>query len=556
MKQFRIAFYIRCSTEEQGLHANPEGTIKNQEQRLRYEVEAKNRVSNFGEVVGVFVEDGLSAKDTKRPALQKMLKAIELGEINLVMVTEYSRLSRSMRDFSAMWELFKSYKCSVISLRENFDTSTAAGEMMLYNMANLAQYERRMTSERVIASRIDRSRRGLFNGGIIPLGYKKADRPGYLEVDEEEAKIVQIAFSQFLKIGTILRTAKWLNENNIHLPLEVKGSGKSRLGHFTVGNLRFILTNKAYIGITTFKKAGIEIESKASWPGLVEKADFYKIQEAMKENFQKKKPHQKSRYPYTLSGLVFCKRCGEVMCGKSAHGRTKKVGYYEHSWSMRKDAALTQKSLDCGMHRRVPAKIIEALVHEKIEELLLREEVAVELILDVQKLHKESNAQNDKEKKLKKVLASYSVQLETLSERLAKLPVNVPADEIYKTMRLIGEKKEKVSRELDVFSSSDRLGQEVPVELKDYEQFVKAMKVMWFNPESNAELKERIIKKFIARIEIDVDKIFIDYWMGKGFYQRESRSLDLPPVGQVLERAENLKILGSSTLQSGGTSRT
>jgi DNA invertase Pin-like site-specific DNA recombinase len=552
MKQFKIAFYIRCSTEEQGLHANPEGTIKNQEQRLRYEVEGKNRGSTFGEVVGVFVEDGLSAKDTKRPALQRMLKAIELGEINLVMVTEYSRLSRSMRDFSAMWELFKSYKCSVISLRENFDTSTAAGEMMLYNMANLAQYERRMTSERVIASRIDRSRRGLFNGGIIPLGYKKADRAGYLEVDEHEVKIVQIAFSQFLKIGTLLRTAKWLNENKIHLPLEVKGSGKSRLGHFTVGNLRFILTNKAYIGITTFKKAGIEIESKAAWPGLVDKTDFYKIQETIKENFQKKKPHQKSRYPYTLSGLVFCKRCGEVMCEKSAHGRTKKVGYYEHSWSMRKDAALTQKSLDCGMHRRVPAKIIEALVHEKIEELLLREEVAIELIHDVQKMHKEANVHNDKEKKHKNDLASYSTQLETLAERLAKLPANVPADEIYKTMRLIGEKKEKVSRELDAFLSSDRLGQEVPVELKDYEQFVKAMKVMWFNPESNSDLKEKIVKKFIARIEIDVDSITVDFWMGKGFFQRESRSLDLPPVGQVLERAENLKILGSSTLQSGG----
>jgi DNA invertase Pin-like site-specific DNA recombinase len=556
MKQFKIAFYIRCSTEEQGLHANPEGTIKNQEQRLRYEVEAKNRVSNFGEVVGVFVEDGISAKDTKRPALQRMIKAIELGEINLVMVTEYSRLSRSMRDFSAMWELFKSYKCSVISLRENFDTSSAAGEMMLYNMANLAQYERRMTSERVIASRIDRSRRGLFNGGIIPLGYKKSDRAGYLEVDEEEARIVQIAFAQFLKIGTLLRTAKWLNENKIHLPLEVKGSGKSRLGHFTVGNLRFILTNKAYIGITTFKKAGVEIESKSVWLGLVDKTDFYKIQELIKGNFQKKKPHQKSRYPYTLSGLVFCKRCGEVMCGKSAHGRTKKVGYYEHSWSMRKDAALTQKSLDCGMHRRVPAKIIEALVHGKLEELLLRGEIASELVHDVQKLYKDSSGHKDKEKKLKKDFASYSSQLEALSQRLAKLPVNVPADEIYKTMKLIGEKKEKVSQELESFLSSDRLGQEVPVELKDYEQFVKAMKVMWFNPESNAELKEKIIKKFIARIEIDVDKIFIDYWMGKGFYQRESRNLDLPCMGQVLEKGENLKILGSSTLQSGGTNRT
>ena len=76
-----------------------------------------------------------------------------------------------------------------------------------------------------------------------------------------------------------------------------------------------------------------------------------------------------------------------------------------------------------------------------------------------------------------------------------------------------------------------------------------------FTSESNAELKEKIIKKFIARIEIDVDTIFIDYCMGKGFYQRESRSLDLPPVGQVLDRAENLKILGSSTLQSGGSQK-
>jgi hypothetical protein len=117
----------------------------------------------------------------------------------------------------------------------------------------------------------------------------------------------------------------------------------------------------------------------------------------------------------------------------------------------------------------VPAKILESLIHEKMEELLLRDEVALGLIHDVQKMHKENSAYNDKEKKLKKELANYSAQLETLADRLAKLPTNVPAEEIYKTMRLIGEKKEKVSRELDVFLSSDRLGQEVPLELKDYE---------------------------------------------------------------------------------------
>ncbi len=125
MSNHKVAFYIRCSTEEQGILANPEGTIKNQEQRLRYDLEMKNRAYPFGQLTGIFIEE-LSAKDTNRPALQRMLKAIEIGEINMVMVTEYSRLSRSLRDFAQMWEHLKGLKCSVISLRENWDTSTAS----------------------------------------------------------------------------------------------------------------------------------------------------------------------------------------------------------------------------------------------------------------------------------------------------------------------------------------------------------------------------------------------------------------------------------------------
>ena len=64
---------------------------------------------------------------------------------------------------------------------------------------------------------------------------------------------------------------------------------------------------------------------------------------------------------------------------------------------------------------------------------------------------------------------------------------------------------------LKAIDAPEDLGQEVSVEWKDYEQFMMAMKVMWFHPENNEQLKEKIIKKFIARIEIDVDKIFIDY---------------------------------------------
>jgi hypothetical protein len=69
---------------------------------------------------------------------------------------------------------------------------------------------------------------------------------------------------------------------------------------------------------------------------------------------------------------------------------------------MRKDAVLTEKSLQCGMHRRVPAKFLEGLIHEKVEELLLRDEVALELISDVHKMHKEPVLTKTKRKNLKK----------------------------------------------------------------------------------------------------------------------------------------------------------
>jgi site-specific DNA recombinase len=166
----KIALYIRVSTEEQA--ENPEGSIRNQEERLRETVKLKNHIDgNFGEITNVY-KDVLSGKDANRPQLQKLLTAIRQKEVSLVMVSELSRLSRNMRDFSEMWELMRSCECGILSLRENFDTTTAAGEMVLYTIANIAQFERRQTAERITANFVSRARRGLYNGGPVPLGYR------------------------------------------------------------------------------------------------------------------------------------------------------------------------------------------------------------------------------------------------------------------------------------------------------------------------------------------------------------------------------------------------
>jgi site-specific DNA recombinase len=138
---YKIALYIRVSTEEQA--ANAEGSLKSQEQRLRGAVEFRNRQSNFGELVGVYIDAGISAKDMNRPRLQDMLRDIRSKKVNLVMVTEITRLSRNNRDFLEMWDMMRDLGCRFMSLGNDFDTTTAAGEMLLFQMMNFAQFERK-----------------------------------------------------------------------------------------------------------------------------------------------------------------------------------------------------------------------------------------------------------------------------------------------------------------------------------------------------------------------------------------------------------------------------
>jgi hypothetical protein len=112
-----------------------------------------------------------------------------------------------------MWDMMRAHGCRFQSLREDFDTTNAAGELVLFQMMNLAQFERRQTSERVEANIAARAQRGLYNGGMVPLGFKTiVDKPGYLAIDEEMADTVRTAFSAFLREGSLAHAARWIND--------------------------------------------------------------------------------------------------------------------------------------------------------------------------------------------------------------------------------------------------------------------------------------------------------------------------------------------------------
>ncbi len=539
-KHFKIALYVRVSTEEQA--ENPEGSIRNQEERLRQTVKYLQDMGKSCEVGGVFVDAGISAKDMNRPALQRMLKAIREGEVNQVMVTELSRLSRSTKDFGEMWEFFKSVGCEFHSLRENFDTSTAAGELMLKSFANFAEFERKQTAERISASFKIRAERGLYNGGAIPFGYRLSATKGRLEVHDDESRVIQTAFSSFLKEGTLSATCIWLNENGFTLRRKMEGSGWVRAGHFKVDTLYGILTNKSYIGVKVFSTKSGKKESKAMWPAIIDETLFFRVQEKLSKNKSAKKPESAERYPFLLTEVMYCGTCGEKMCGKSAHGRSAKFPYYEHGRRSKIQSGLAKKIYNCDPHR-ISATKAEEIVWAEVEKLISGK-MANELLESAN--HKRGQNQHSQEiDHLKNRVYSINAQIEALTLRLAELPKEVSASPIYKQMEKLGADKNLIDERI-LKIKDEELATTLPTDAITYERLLAVLRDLKASGFTTAK-KQRIILSLIEKIEIFPDRIEIGYGLGRSKIKRElvcaNSRLFLPADG-------------STSLTFGGTNKT
>lgn len=504
IKSHKIAAYIRVSTEEQA--ENPEGSIRNQEERIRQTVNFKNMEGGFGEIADVFIDRAKSGKDTNRPELQRLLESIQRGEVTLLIVTELSRLSRSIKDFASIWELMQKHDCQFMSLRENFDTTTAAGEMVLYSVANIAQFERRQVSERVSANFQARAERGLYNGGVLPIGYKLIpEKPGYLAIDNEQAEIVRAAFRAIQEKKTITSAAKWLNKQGHKIKRSSQGGFKARLGHFTVDNLRGLLTNPAYAGIRTYKTKHEVKETKAVWPALIDESTFRKTQERLKQN-QRRKPDSESRYPFLLSGQVTCQSCNHHMVGKSAHGNGGKISYYEHGWATKKEGCLVQKAIKCSPFR-VQAKKLEPAVWEKVLNLISKKDMAEELIKEAERIHA-GQSKNSERGRIQAKISTINSQIEILSERLAELPKDISPEPIYRQLtRLQDLKREEENRLAKVEGPSHN---DKPVQLTDYRKLLDGLRTL------GGSAKETVIQTLINKVVVTPDGFNLHYFVGQG----------------------------------------
>lgn len=551
MTAFKIGLYVRVSTEEQA--ENPEGSIKNQEERLREFVKLKNLVAPFGEIKDVLTDAGISAKDMRRPALQRLLRKVETREIDLILVTELSRFTRSIKDFSVLWEFMEKHRCKFMSIKDNFDTSTAAGEMVMYMMATIAQFERKQTAERISHSFLARAKRGLHNGGSVPLGYEiDREKNGNLKVVPEHAEVIRQVFKTFLKEETLAKTAKSLNELKIELPPTVTGRGRS--GIFQLDMVHHILRNKAYAGLRAFKtKEGEEEAVKAAWSAIVDEDTFEKTQKLLSKNRYIKRSHLDQRYPYTLSGVCYCKFCGDRMSGKSAHGRNGKVGYYEHNKKSKHQAALLPRQKQCDPFR-VQAVKLEPEVWRKVKSFLLNEEVTREILAVAKSASPENEKQNEKEQFKKKAKATEN-QMEALVERISRLPKGVDDALFMRQLEKLQKTKNELTEKLLQMEHAAPSDNVIPFE--DFAKFTEYLRSLLRDADSKPELQMAIVKKLVNRIEITSKGFEIEFFVGKERLRRELRAS--APGSADFRQSQPLEkffsISGSRRLTNGGRDR-
>lgn len=317
----------------------------------------------------VYEDEGFSGGNLERPKFKKMMKDSYETKFEAIVVYRLDRISRNIGDFAKLIEDLGRRKIAFISIREQFDTSSPMGRAMMYIASVFSQLERETIAERIRDNMHELAKTGRWLGGTTPTGYEseavtnvtidgKTKKACRLKVIPEEIRLVELIYDKFLETGSLTKTDQYLLEGQYR----TKNNKE-----FTRFAIRGILTNPVYMiadedayeymiekdvdlfadhaafdgkhGIMaynrTLQQAGKahQVKPMEEWivsvgkhKGVITGKKWIQVQNLLEVN--KSKSYRKPRSNVALlSGLLFCKNCGEYMRPKlssrvNANGET------------------------------------------------------------------------------------------------------------------------------------------------------------------------------------------------------------------------------------------
>jgi site-specific DNA recombinase len=313
----RIAGYLRVSTDEQ----SEEGySLDGQKEKLTSYCKSQEN----WEIYEWYIEEGESAKDLKRPQLQRLIKDAQEGLFDIVLVYRLDRLTRSVMDLYELLAIFDKCNVKFKSSTEIYDTTTAMGKLFITLVAALAQWERENLSERVRFGMEELVRQGKWHGGPVPFGYTWENEMMHIVV--EECTTLRLLRDLYLQGNGFYTIAKNLN-----------ALGRLRKGFkWTSQSVWYVLDNPFYAGKIRYgmkkkngayatRKKGEMVECIWSDSGFPTVFTWEEYEEHTKRMTSRQFYGHAKLGSYWFSGVIRCARCGSTMTGRP-HYKPKKDG--------------------------------------------------------------------------------------------------------------------------------------------------------------------------------------------------------------------------------------
>lgn len=298
-------------------------------------------------------DGGYTGANIDRPGLNQLLEDISDGLINTVVVYKIDRLSRSLSDFSKLIAIFDKYKISFVSITQDFNTATPMSRLALNVLLSFSQFEREIIGERIRDKFSASKRKGIWTGGVVPLGYFLQGKK--LVPCAKQEKIIRNIYNGYLELGSVSKLKRKLDsEKDIVLYATSEGQ---RSVEYSRGRLYKILKNPVYIGRVVY--LGKEYEGQHV--SIVCKEVWEAVQKKLFSQTASLKKKEKNSDP--LRGKIF-----DVHGVPYSPSYTKKNGlkyrYYLHQ------NALQYKEIHETVTSRFPGPVFEDFISQKISEWL------------------------------------------------------------------------------------------------------------------------------------------------------------------------------------------
>lgn len=342
----RAGLYERVSTDEQALRGFS----------IDAQIEDLTEYCNKNEIkiVDHYTDEGLSGAKPplKRPALQRLLDDVVAGKIDVILFTKLDRWFRSVKEYHKVQEILDAHKVTWKAIQEDYDTSTASGQLSINIYLAIAQNERDKGSERVraVLKHKRRNKEACFGGRFKPMGYmKQKDENGVLRLvkNPEEEQMTEEFWRILIRTNNLSEAVRHMQD-----------------AHGVVKNMKTwtrIARSPFYCGMW------FDIEDFCE--PYVSKEDWLMIQETA----ERRRQDTRAKRIYLFSGMIRCPECGHVLCGtyKTNTRNGKKYEYLSYRCRF--------KWTTCTYKHSPSEKKVEKHLMKNLRELLEKEIYNAEL---------------------------------------------------------------------------------------------------------------------------------------------------------------------------------